>query len=160
MAHHRLVRLFLVYVVLDVICIGGGMGVPIFCILLGLLVGWRLVRVLELPKRPLAESLASLLRAAVLTSGVTFVLMAALWATAVPMLFDPAADIAHFGIPLLLFQPRASLIAWLVLMILVSPVLQLPMTMFGGHVALLREARRAARPPPNGRTVPGGPPSH
>jgi hypothetical protein len=73
------------------------------------------------------------------------------------MLFDPGADIAHFGIPLLLFLPRASLIAWLVLMILVSPVLQLLMTIFGGHLALLREAQRAARPRPGGRTVPGGP---
>jgi hypothetical protein len=146
MEHPRLARLFLLYVVLDVICVGGGMGVPIFCILLGLPVGWRLVAVLDLPRRPLADALEGLLRGAGLTSGVTFVLMAALWGTTVPMLFRPAADIAHFGIPLLLFQPRASLIGWLVLMILVSPVLQLLTTLLGGHLALLTQARRAARP--------------
>ncbi len=30
----------LLYAALDVICVGAGMGVPIFCILLGLPVGW------------------------------------------------------------------------------------------------------------------------
>jgi hypothetical protein len=144
MERPRLVRLWLLYVVLDVVCVGGGMGVPMLCILLGLPVGWRLVNVLDLPKRPVADSLAALLRAAALTSGVTLVLMAALWATAVPTLFKPEAEIARFGMPLLLFQPRPSLIAWLALMILVSPVLQFLTTLFGGHVALLREARRAA----------------
>ena len=29
---------------LDIVCVGAGMGVPIFCILLGLPVGWYIAR--------------------------------------------------------------------------------------------------------------------
>ena len=35
---------FGIYVLLDLICIGMGMGVPIFCILFGFLVGWLAVK--------------------------------------------------------------------------------------------------------------------
>ena len=53
------------------------------------------------------------------------------------MLFDPRADLANFGIPLILFDPQASFIGWLVLMIAISPFLQLLATLFGSHLTLL-----------------------
>jgi hypothetical protein len=52
------------------------------------------------------------------------------------MLFDRAADLANFGIPMILYEPRASFIGWLLLMIFVSPFLQFLMTLFGAHLAL------------------------
>jgi len=149
LADPKLRRLAVLYLVLDVVCVGAGMGLPIFCIVLGLPVGWRMVSALRLEARPLADSLAALLRGAALTSAVTLVLMAALWATALPWLFKPPAEIARFGIPLLLFEPRASLIGWLALMVVISPALQLLTTLLGGHLGLLRAARRtpgSARP--------------
>ena len=39
------------------------------------------------------------------------------------MLFDPTADLANFGIPQLLYEPLASFIGWLVLMILMVGLL-------------------------------------
>ena len=64
--------------------------------------------------------------------------MAAVWGRAVGMLFDPAADLANFGIPLILYEPTASFVGWLVTMIFISPFLQFLMTLFGAQLALLR----------------------
>jgi len=45
--------------------------------------------------------------------------------------------LANFGIPLILYEPRASFIVWLILMIVISPFLQFLMTLFGAQLALL-----------------------
>ncbi len=57
------------------------------------------------------------------------------------MLFDPSADLANFGIPLILFDPTASFVGWLALMIVISPFLQFLMTLFGAHSTWLWELR-------------------
>ncbi|MCX6030424.1 MAG: hypothetical protein NT169_14145 [Chloroflexi bacterium] len=128
----------LLYAALDVICVGAGMGVPIFCILLGLPVGWAIATRLTVRPRPVRQALDRVLRWAALTAAFTCVLMTAVWSRMVGMLFDPAADLANFGIPLILYEPAASFIGWLVLMIVISPFLQFLMTLFGAHLALLR----------------------
>jgi hypothetical protein len=128
----------LLYAALDVICVGAGMGVPIFCILLGLPVGWAIAMRVTVHPRPIRQALGLVLRWAALTAAFTCVLMAILWGRTVGMLFDPAADLANFGIPLILYEPTASFIGWLVLMIVISPFLQFLMTLFGAHLALLR----------------------
>ena len=76
------------------------------------------------------------LRIAILTSGFTFILMAILWLPALSMLFDPERDIANFGMPLLLYEPLASFIAWIVLMVVISPFLQVLTTVFGASVSM------------------------
>jgi hypothetical protein len=53
------------------------------------------------------------------------------------LLFDPSADLVETGIPMILYEPKASLIGWLVLMIVLSPFLQFLMALFGAHLALL-----------------------
>jgi hypothetical protein len=58
------------------------------------------------------------------------------------MLYGPEADLANFGIPQILFEPRLSLIAWLLLMIAISPFLQLLTTVFAGHLTLLSLYRK------------------
>jgi len=70
------------------------------------------------------------------TSGFTFLLMIVIWARIIPMLFDPAADIQNFGHPFILYDPKLSLVAWLVLMILISPFLQLLTTIFASFITL------------------------
>jgi hypothetical protein len=127
-----------VYCLLDVFCVGMGMGVPIFNILFGFVVGWYAVRRIVLSSTALHEILKSVLLYAALTSGITALLMAVLWGSMAPMLFDPAVDLRDTGIPMILFEPRASFIGWLVLMIAISPFLQFLMTLFGAHVTLLR----------------------
>jgi len=141
----RVVRQFVLYVALDVVCVGIGMGVPNLAILLGLAVGWQIIGLLDLAARPIDKALVQILRGAGITAGVTFVMMAVIWGRCIPMLFDPSADIANFGIPLLLYEPRASFVGWIVLMVLVSPFLQFLMTILGAHVALLRDERSGSR---------------
>jgi hypothetical protein len=134
-----------VYAFLDLICAGLGMGVPIFCILLALPVGWVIAR--RIATRPFDSSqmLRRMLVGASLTSAFTFAGMALLWVPWAAMLFDPAADLAKLGAPLILYEPRASFIGWLALMIFVSPFLQFLMTLFGAHLALLWRLSRKRR---------------
>jgi len=129
---------FAIYAGLDVVCVGMGMGVPILCILLGFPVGWYL-GAREAAEAPSPRhALARILRGAAVTSAFTFVMMAASWGRCGVMLLDPAADLANFGIPMVLFTPRASFIGWLVLMIFLSPFFQFLATLFSGQVALMR----------------------
>jgi len=126
-----------VFVFLDLVCTGLGMGVPIFCILFGFPVGWCIARRATARPSDTRRILLDILRGAALTSAVTFCVMALLWARCVVMLFDPGADLANFGIPMILYQPVASFVGWLVLMIFISPFLQFLMTLFGSNSALL-----------------------
>jgi hypothetical protein len=126
-----------IFAFLDLVCVGLGMGVPIFCILFGFPVGWYIARRVIARRLQVARMLGKVLEGAVLTSAFTFVVMDLVWGRCVVMLFDPLADLANFGIPLVLYEPRASFIGWLVLMMAVSPFLQLLMTLFGAHVTLL-----------------------
>jgi hypothetical protein len=135
---------FAVYIVVDVICVGMGMGVPIFCIGLGFLVGWYIAARAMRSTSNLGDALGRIFVQAVLTSAVTFVLMAVLWGSVAPMLFDPAADFVNFGIPMILYDPKASFIGWLVLMIFISPFLQLLTTLFSSYLTLLVSVRRRA----------------
>jgi len=126
------------FVLLDIFCVGLGMGVPFFCILLGLPVGWYLVRRATM-ERPFAtrQVLSRVLVGAAFTSAITFIGMALLWGPWAAKLFDPSADLTTLGAPLILFEPVASFIGWLVLMIVIAPFLQLLMTLFGAHLTLL-----------------------
>ncbi len=127
---------FAIFVFLDVICVGLGMGIPIFCILLGFPVGWYTAKRIVVYSNDAINILSLTLLGAVLTSAVTFVGMTLIWGPSATMLFDPAADLANFGIPQILYEPMASFIGWLVLMIGISPFLQFLMTLFGAHVTL------------------------
>ena len=121
----------------DIVCIGLGMGVPFFCILFGLPVGWYLARRIAMRPFDTRRMLSKVLLGAALTSAFTFVGIALLWGRCVVMLFDPAADLANFGIPLILYEPVASFVGWIVLMIVISPFLQFLMTLFGAHLTWL-----------------------
>jgi hypothetical protein len=133
---------FALFVILDIFCVGGGMGVPVLNILFGFVVGWFLVRWISRKTQETADILKRLLRYAMITSCVTLVGMALIWGPAVRLLFDGKAALANFGIPQILYEPRASFIGWLILMIVISPFLQLLTTIFGGHIALLLKNRR------------------
>lgn len=130
-------RAVLLYLCLDVLCAGAGMGVPFFCILLGFPVGWVIARRVAQVARPAREALRSVLKWSALTSGVTFLGMLPIWGAMGTLLFDPATDFTRVGIPLILYEPRPSFIGWLILMIFISPFLQFLMTLFGAQVALL-----------------------
>jgi hypothetical protein len=135
---------FTAFVIADVICVGMGMGVPIFCIGFGFLVGWYVAARAIRSAPDLAEALGRILVHASVTSAVTFVMMAVIWGPVSLLLFDPAADFVNFGIPMILYDPRASFVGWLALMIFISPFLQLLTTLFSSYLTLLVSVRRRA----------------
>ena len=128
----------LLYAVVDAACVGAGMGVPVFCIFLGLLVGWYSARREIARARNFGQVLSGTLRQAAIAAGITLLMMAVIWGRCTVMLFDPNADLANFGIPQILYHARASFIGWLVLMIVISPVLQFLVAIFASHLTLLR----------------------
>ena len=139
----KTIWLFILYAILDVICVGLGMGVPFICILLGLLVGWVIIKRMT---DNLAEPkliLRRILVGAGLTSAFTCLMMVIIWGIGLIDLSTSNFDIANYGIPMILYKPVASLIGWMVLMILVSPLLQFLLTLFAAHLTwLVRLARK------------------
>ncbi|MGE5123847.1 MAG: hypothetical protein ACM3H7_04970 [Acidobacteriaceae bacterium] len=132
----------LLYVILDVICIGMGMGVPFFCILLGFPLGWLIVMQVSTQPMQARQVFRRVLLYAMVASGVTFLLMLILWTPFATTIFDPGRDLAQTGIPLILYEPRLSFVAWIILMILISPFLQLLATIFSAYLALLNGLSR------------------
>jgi hypothetical protein len=142
---HKPRRAIALFILLDTFCVGMGMGVPIFCIAFGFLAGWWIAAFAMAKTQEISDVLRRILLYSSLTSALTFVEMAAIWGSCVVMMFDPTADLANFGIPMILFEPTASFIGWLVLMIFISPFLQFLMTLFGAciHLLLLLKTRLA-----------------
>ncbi len=127
-----------IYIVLDILCIGMGMGVPFFCILFGLLVGWYIVRYITTTDTEIRSIFRKTLLYASVTAAITLLGMLMIWAPfAASYLFDRGKDLANTGVPMILYEPLASFIGWLVLMIVISPFLQLLTTLFGSYLALL-----------------------
>ncbi len=135
----RLRRAFVLFLLLEALCIGAGMGVPVFCILLGFPTGWYIARKIVSSAGAVSGAagvLGRTLAYSALTSGITLAAMAAIWLPALRMLSDPASDIANFGHPMILYDPLPSFIGWLVLMVAVSPFLQFLATVSAAHATL------------------------
>lgn len=121
---------------IDALTIGLGMGVPFFAVLFGLPVGWYYggvairgqgsqrktppSEVLMLPlgtlRRPVGQA-ASL-------GLVTMFALAVIWLPQLTVVLDATQNASDWGIPLILFGSQASKIAWIVLMVVISPLLQ------------------------------------
>ncbi len=125
------------YVLLDVLSIAMGMGVPFFTILLGFPVGFLIPTFVE--DHPVLSPgfLRSILRAALIASGISFLLLAAIWLPSLSWLCDPSRDLANYGMPMILFSPLASFIGWIVLMVVISPFLQFLMAVFGAYTRIV-----------------------
>ncbi len=127
-----------IFIILDIVWIGMGMGVPFFCILFGFLVGWYIVWNITTITDNVRMVLRQVLLYAVVTATVTLLGMLIIWGPSISFLFDPERDLVNTGVPMILYEPRASFIGWLVLMIVISPFLQLLTTLFGSYMAMLR----------------------
>ena len=126
------------FVVLDVVSIGMGMGVPFFTILLGIPVGWFTARRQRLP---LPEAMRKCFRVALSTSAVSLVFLGIIWLPWAPTAWAPEAELLQTGIPMILFDPRASFVGWIALMVVVSPTLQVLTTLSASYVVLMRQFR-------------------
>ena len=146
----RIVRLdtkvaLALFLLADMLCIGMGMGVPIFCILLGFPLGWYVAARVSLTSECTKEILRRVFVHAIITSAITFVVMAVMWGSFATVLLNPSTDFGRLGITLILFDPKISFIGWLVLMIFISPFLQLLTTVFASHLTLLGSWTRVRR---------------
>jgi hypothetical protein len=119
------------FLFLELLFIAMGMGIPFFTILFGFFVGLIIPRIIRTETELSSQYLASILRAALISSTVTLVIMAIIWLPTLKWLFDSTRDLSNFGIPMILYSPRASFIGWIILMVLISPFLQFLMTLFG-----------------------------
>ena len=132
---------FAIFVIVDLVCVGMGMGVPLACILFGFFVGWYIAKRATMATTNVKAILWKVLVQAIVTAAFTFVVMSAIWGRTIPMIFDPSANFQNFGHPFILYDPKISFIGWLVLMILISPFLQLLTTIFGAYLTLLHWVR-------------------
>jgi hypothetical protein len=129
---------FGLFVILDLLSIGMGMGVPFFTILLGFPAGWLLPQYFGFPAEITKDSLKMLLKAAGITSAVSMLVLGLIWLPSLSWLFEPGRDLAQYGMPLILFEPLASFIGWIAIMVLVSPFLQFLMTILGFVLRLIK----------------------
>lgn len=136
---------------LDVFLIGLGMGVPVFAIFLGFGVGWWLARrpapATAVPDDPVRVRARSLLLAGGALAAASLLVLLAVWGPSLGNAFDPGFDAAEWGIPLILYTSRASVVGWYALMLLISPLLQLMAVLAGGVVGLALPASREAGTP-------------
>lgn len=129
---------FAAYIILDTFLVGIGMGVPFLCILFGFPVGWYLAKRIKSTEGNLETILSNILKYAFFTSIITFIWMIVIWGPVSTMLFDPNANFANFGIPMILYDPKMSFIGWIILMAFISPFLQLLTTIFSSNITLWR----------------------
>lgn len=127
-------RLIIFTVLLNILLTGLGMGVPIFNILLSLPIGYYLNKGRQEDQK---QRLQTVLKTALLLSGLTLILMLIIWLPALKWLTDPSLDVAQFGHPFWLYDPETSFIGWIILMVFVSPILQMLGHVFGGVLAIL-----------------------
>ncbi len=132
----KLIIGFILYAVIDIFCIAMGMGVPIFCILFGFVVGWYIAKYLCRDIQDIKDKINRIMRYSIVTAGFSFLVMLIIWGRMAVMLGDPATDYENFGIPFILYDPKLSFIGWLILMIFISPFLQLLTMVFAAFLAL------------------------
>jgi len=131
-----------IYIILDTFVLVIMRFVPILPIILGFPVGWYIAKRLTLSERNLSDILNDILKYSFYTSLVTFLWMVIVWGSVSTMLMNPQADFANFGIPMILFYPKISFIGWIILMIFISPFLQLITTVFTAQVTIWRLSKK------------------
>ena len=128
----------ILYMVIDIICVGAGMGVPIFCILLGFPLGWYIVERISIATKHSHLMYYKIFKLSLLASGFTFLLMIIIWGRTILMLFNPKSDFQNFGHPFILYDPKISFVGWSILMIFISPFLQLLAIIFASFITLMK----------------------
>lgn len=132
----------IIFIIIDIICMGAGMGVPIFCILFGFPLGWYIAQRVSVSMEQPYQKYHKIFKFSLLTAIFTFVLMVLIWGRTIPMLFDPSYDFQNFGHPFILYDPKMSFIGWSILMIIISPFLQLLTTIFAAFITLMRNEKK------------------
>jgi hypothetical protein len=128
--------LIVISVLSTIILSGIGMGVPILNILFGFIIGWYAAKRACILYENLEGRLSKIFIYCLFCSGLTLILMLGIWGSKISMLFDPLSDFENFGHPMILYDPKLSFIGWLILMIIISPFLQLIASVFSAFITL------------------------
>jgi hypothetical protein len=132
----------ILYLLIDIICVGAGMGLPIFCILFGFPLGWYITKRVSASSEQHSQKYYKIFKFSLYAAIFTFILMLVVWGRTIPMLFDPSSDFQNFGHPFILYDPKISFIGWVILMIIISPFLQLITTIFAVFITLIRNEKK------------------
>lgn len=130
------------YIFIDIMCVGAGMGVPVFCILLGFPLGWYITQRIYVSTEQLFQKYYEIIKFSLLAAIFTFILMLVVWGWTIPKFFDPSFDFQNFGLPNILYDPKISFIGWNILMIIISPFLQLLTTIFAAFITLIGNEKK------------------
>lgn len=136
----------IIYILVDLICAGAGMGVPAFCILLGFPLGWYIAKRVIASGENLYQKYNKIFKFSLYASVFTFIVMLVIWGGAVVVNIDSSSDIQSFGHPNILYDPETSFVGWLILMIIISPFLQLLATIFAAFITLIRNEKKLQNP--------------
>jgi hypothetical protein len=129
-------KIIIVYAFICIILAGIGMGVPILNIMSGFFIGWFAVLRAERLYNELRYRMSRILLYSTICAVITMAVMLAIWGRTIPLVFGPVSELENFGHPMILFDPRLSFIGWLVLMIIISPFLQLMTSIFSAFLRL------------------------
>ena len=132
----------IIYILIDLVCVGAGMGVPIFCIFLGFPLGWYITKRVAASTEQLYQKYHKIFQFSLFASVFTFMVMLIVWGSAILINIDSLSDIQNFGHPYILYDPETSFIGWLFLMIIISPFLQLLTTIFTAFITLIRNEKQ------------------
>ncbi len=140
----NLKTIIIFYILIDIICLGMGMGVPIFCILSGFPLGWYITKRVSVSPEQLYQKYYKIFKYSFLASIFTIIPLLVVWGRAILMLFDSSSDFQNFGHPFILYDPKISFIGWLILMVIISPFLQLLVTIFAAFITLIRSEKESS----------------
>ena len=133
----------ILYILIDIICTGAGMGVPIFCILFGFPLGWYITKRVSASTEQLYQKYHKIFNLSLFAAIFTIIVMLIVWGSAILIHIHSASDIQNFGHPYILYDPKTSFIGWLILMIIISPLLQLIVTIFAAFITLIRSEKNS-----------------
>jgi len=134
----------ILYILINMLCAGAGMGVPIFCILLGFPLGWYITKRVTSSAEQLYQQYYKIFKFSLFAAIFTNIVMLIIWGSAILIHIHSSSDIQNFGHPYILYDPKTSLIGWLILMIIISPFLQLMVTIFASFITLVRSEKNSS----------------
>jgi hypothetical protein len=119
---------YLLSILINGALVGAGMGVPLFCILMGIPYG--VLVVIKMLKKEIHSNrhhhfYSGIIRASTVLAFSTFIFMLIIWLPWILKSFAPGFDYKTTGMPLLLYTLKASFWGWVTLMVIISPILQL-----------------------------------
>jgi hypothetical protein len=130
---------YLLSVLINGVLVGAGMGVPIFCILMGAPYGFLAAgKILKKESQTHRHYhyYSGILKASAILAMSTFVFMIIIWIPWVLKSFDTGFDYKNTGMPLILYTLKASFWGWITLMIVISPLLQFMTSVSAGVAAV------------------------